>query len=685
MKNGVFFRLTLSLPKKEVAAWKKAIVRAELARIPGDHSQHEGGAILGGELSVEGVKTLKAALEELESVGIELEKKDVAHWEKASTDGKPHVRIETKGALKRDATVAQLLKTLQKQTDSGEEHVVVDSDGKQGRIDLWGYLGGYDAYSTHFLPLFALGSAAVERQGTGQLVFIGDAELLDESVLVLGRFSADGVEIVEHAEPQDVTDDQFAELEAALGEGGSERIRAAYEEWLPKFIEKKRLRLFAGCAGWLRPDGSWAIEPCFRSAGLFSEGLAVVSERGPFDYGYIDEGGKLVIPYGFFSAGAHKQGRALVRPNTERMKHGFIDRTGAWVVPAKYAHAEDFAEGRALVGDGKLLGFVDLDGNEIVAPKYRHALGFADGLALVADHGKHEAGGFGFIDLQGQVAIPLRLENAGPFHAGFALASRNGNWGFLAPDGKFLFPPRFSQCGYLVDDRAPAMLDGQWGVVDGKVSLGILVMFIEFIRQMFQPIMELSGQLNFVQRGLISVERVFGILETEISIKDGPRAAAELKFEREIRFENVWFAYENNAEGEPEWILKDVSFTVRKGQKIAFVGPSGGGKSTTINLLLRFYDPQQGRVTVDGVDIREFPVKAWRELLGLVLQDIYLFPGSVKDNIRVFDDSISDEQVRNVARIARADEIVGIEIHVFSVHVYFIVSMTHPRKNLLNL
>ncbi|MEZ5339601.1 MAG: ABC transporter ATP-binding protein [bacterium] len=197
------------------------------------------------------------------------------------------------------------------------------------------------------------------------------------------------------------------------------------------------------------------------------------------------------------------------------------------------------------------------------------------------------------------------------------------------------------------------------GVVDGTVSLGILVMFIEFIRQMFQPIMELSGQLNFVQRGLISVERVFGILETEISIKDGPRDASELKFEQEIRFENVWFAYEDNAEGEPEWILKDVSFTVRKGQKIAFVGPSGGGKSTTINLLLRFYDPQQGRVTVDGVDIREFPVKAWRELLGLVLQDIYLFPGSVKDNIRVFDDSISDEQVRNVAQIARADEIVA--------------------------
>ncbi|MEZ4222549.1 MAG: WG repeat-containing protein [Polyangiaceae bacterium] len=468
MKNGVFFRLTLSLPKKEVAAWKKASVREQLARIPGDHSEHEGGGILGGELSVEGAKTLKAALEELEGMGIELEKKDVGHWEKTSIDGKPHIRIETKGALKRDATVGQLLKYLQKQTNSGEEFVAVESDGKQGRVDVWGYLGGYDAYSTHCFPLLVLGAAVVERQGMGQLVFIGDSELLSESVLVLGRFSADGVELVEHVEPQDVTEEQAAELDAALGEGGSDRIRAAYDEWLAKFIEKKRLRLFAGCAGWLRPDGSWAIEPRFRSAGVFSEGLAAVSERGPFGYGYIDEGGNLVIPQGFFSAGAHKQGRALVRPSTDSMKYGFIDRTGAWIVPAKYARAEDFAEGRALVGDGKLLGFVDLDGNEIVPPKYRHALGFACGLALVADHSKNEAGGFGFIDEQGQVAIPLRLENAGPFHEGFALAARNGNWGFLAPDGKFLFPPRFSQCGYLVDDRAAAMLDGKWGVVDGK-------------------------------------------------------------------------------------------------------------------------------------------------------------------------------------------------------------------------
>ena len=119
---------------------------------------------------------------------------------------------------------------------------------------------------------------------------------------------------------------------------------------------------------------------------------------------------------------------------------------------------------------------------------------------------------------------------------------------------------------------------------------------------------------------MISVERVFSILETEPKVQDGG-ADPELRFEREIVFENVWFAYEAE-----NWILRDVSFTLRKGEKLAVVGASGGGKSTLVNLLLRFTDRQRGRITVDGRDIREFPVEAWRALIGLVLQDIYLFP-----------------------------------------------------------
>ncbi len=190
-------------------------------------------------------------------------------------------------------------------------------------------------------------------------------------------------------------------------------------------------------------------------------------------------------------------------------------------------------------------------------------------------------------------------------------------------------------------------------VFAGITTIGILVLLIEYVRQMFWPIMQLSEQLNQIQRGLISIERVFGILETEPSIKDGKLTADELAYEHEIAFENVWFAYE-----EENWILRDVSFKIPKGEKIALVGSSGGGKSTIINLLLRFYDPQRGRITVDGRNIRDFPVDAWRKLLGLVLQDIYLFPGSVLDNLRVFDDAIPIDRIKNVAGIARADGII---------------------------
>jgi ATP-binding cassette subfamily B protein len=197
------------------------------------------------------------------------------------------------------------------------------------------------------------------------------------------------------------------------------------------------------------------------------------------------------------------------------------------------------------------------------------------------------------------------------------------------------------------------LLVGIHRVFAGQTSVGTLVAFFEYIRQMFAPIMQLSEQLNFIQRGLISVERVFGILETEPSIKDGPAPAQQLFFEKEIRFENVWFAYEGE-----NWILRDVSFTIPKTQKIALVGSSGGGKSTVINLLLRFYDPQKGRITVDGRDIRDFPVRAWRELIGLVLQDIYLFPGTVLDNLRVFEPDIPVERVKEASKIARADWII---------------------------
>lgn len=478
MRNGVFVRLALTIPKKSFAAWKKEKLREQRERIPGEFEHHEGGAILGSEISAFG-KTLKAALATLESSGLPLDKKDVAHWEKTTIDGKPYIRIETKGAVKRDANVQQLLNHIEKQTEKGEEYVEVRLDSKKGEVELKGYLGGYDAYSTHFFPLLMLGAAASANEGSGELVFVADVELTSESVFVRAVFSPGNVDLVVHDEPQDITEEESRELDAGLGPGGADAILAAHTEWIGRFIEKKKKRMFAGCIGFLRPDGSFAIEPRYRSGGGFWEGLAFVSEKGPFEYGYIDEKGELVIPYQFFSATDFKQGRALVKMETNRKElgqhsfqitygYGFIDKTGKWIVEPKYPLAEQYSEDRAVIATLEARGYIDLDGNEIVPPRYKHALAFADGLALVAEHSQHEKGGFGFIDKQGKIAIPLALECAGTFYKGYAVASKGGLWGFLDPSGKFLFEPRYPQCGYLVDDRALAMLDGKWGVIDSK-------------------------------------------------------------------------------------------------------------------------------------------------------------------------------------------------------------------------
>jgi len=195
---------------------------------------------------------------------------------------------------------------------------------------------------------------------------------------------------------------------------------------------------------------------------------------------------------------------------------------------------------------------------------------------------------------------------------------------------------------------------GYKGLVAGTVTKGTIVLFIEYIRQMYTPIFRLSQEIMFVQRSLVSVERVFGILETEISVADGQSPASELSFDSEIKFEDVWFSYNNDE----NWVLKNINLRIRKGEQIALVGTSGGGKSTIVSLLLRFYDPQKGRITVDGRDVRDFPVDAWRKYIGLVLQDIYLFPGSVEDNVRLFDQTINREKVTEVSKIARADEII---------------------------
>lgn len=198
-----------------------------------------------------------------------------------------------------------------------------------------------------------------------------------------------------------------------------------------------------------------------------------------------------------------------------------------------------------------------------------------------------------------------------------------------------------------------ALSTGTSRILDGAMTIGTLVMFMEYIRQVFFPLMMFSEQLNFIQRALVSAERVYKILNVEPAVKDPIGIVKIPTLEKEIRFENVSFGYddENN-------VLHDVSFKISAGEKVALVGASGGGKSTIVNLLCRFYDPNKGKILADGVDIREFKQKDWRDLIGLVLQDVYLFPGSIADNLRVMDPNIPLERVEKAAGIVRADEFI---------------------------
>lgn len=191
--------------------------------------------------------------------------------------------------------------------------------------------------------------------------------------------------------------------------------------------------------------------------------------------------------------------------------------------------------------------------------------------------------------------------------------------------------------------------------IGNLMTLGTLVLFVEYTRRLFWPLLMFTEQLNFLQRAFASADRVFGILATESKVFDPPDALTELPGDwRVIAFEDVTFAYETGGKA----ALDSVSFQVRRGERIALAGPSGGGKTTVTNLLLRFYEPTSGTITLDGVDIRRYALKAWRAGIGLVLQDIHLFPGTVADNLRVFTDEIPEENLMRAVRAIGAEDTV---------------------------
>ena len=194
---------------------------------------------------------------------------------------------------------------------------------------------------------------------------------------------------------------------------------------------------------------------------------------------------------------------------------------------------------------------------------------------------------------------------------------------------------------------------GGYRVMSHALSLGALVAFIQYSGFLFQPIRDISDKYNVLQSAVVASHRIFQALDLPIAITTPARPLKTGRAEGRIEFENVWFAYK-----EDDWVLKDVSFTISPGQSVALVGHTGSGKTTITNLLMRFYDVQKGRVLLDGVDVRDWELQSLRENFAVVLQDIFLFTGTVESNIRLGREDISDERVRWAAAEVCADNFI---------------------------
>ncbi|HMG13493.1 MAG TPA: ABC transporter ATP-binding protein, partial [Gemmatimonadaceae bacterium] len=204
----------------------------------------------------------------------------------------------------------------------------------------------------------------------------------------------------------------------------------------------------------------------------------------------------------------------------------------------------------------------------------------------------------------------------------------------------------------------------------GVLSVGTVAAFLQLVRRFFQPLQDLSEKYNILQTAMASSERIFTLLDTVPSVPDKVETVDVRSRGNgvEVTFEDVWFAYDvahlalqktgdTQQSAEVEWVLKGVSFTARPGETLALVGHTGAGKTTIVNLLMRFYDPQRGRITINGIDIRNMPLDELRSLIGYVQQDIFLFAGDITTNIRL-SNPLSDEEVVKAAAKVGADRII---------------------------
>jgi ATP-binding cassette subfamily B protein len=203
---------------------------------------------------------------------------------------------------------------------------------------------------------------------------------------------------------------------------------------------------------------------------------------------------------------------------------------------------------------------------------------------------------------------------------------------------------------------------GGASVMSGAVTLGALAAFLQYSQRFFRPISDMSEKFNVLQSAMASSERIFKLLDEPVAIAS-PAQSIDPEPEDgrggHIVFDHVSFAYSAPPDTEPDWVLKNVSFEVKPGERVGIVGATGSGKTTLINLLLRFYDVQRGVVRIDGVDVRDRELADLRRMFSLVLQDVHLFSGTIGDNIRLGNSDITDDRVRRAAEAVHADAFIA--------------------------
>lgn len=194
---------------------------------------------------------------------------------------------------------------------------------------------------------------------------------------------------------------------------------------------------------------------------------------------------------------------------------------------------------------------------------------------------------------------------------------------------------------------------GGYMVIKGSMSIGKLIIFIQYISTFFDPIQQLAEQFNILQAAMASAEKIFTLLDEEDKIENQAHTLQLENVKGEIQFKDVWFAY-----NEEEWVLKDVSFNVKPGETVAFVGATGAGKTSILNLLSRYYDIQKGEIFLDGHPIKDLELKQLRSHIGQMLQDVFLFTGDIKSNIRLKEEDISDHQIKEASQYVNAHQFI---------------------------